>query len=83
MEDTEPVTDPEPEQPEDRDGNTGTILLVLAIAAVGGGTGWYFKVYHPKQQRSAEAVEEDYGDELDTFDDSEDDDMPPWDEDEV
>ena len=82
VEDTEPVDDPEPEQPEDKGGNMGTILLVLAIAAVGGGAGWYFKVYRPKQQRAAEAVEEDYGDELDAFDDPEDD-TPPWDEDEV
>ena len=82
VEDTEPVDDPEPEQPEDTDGNMGTILLILAIAAVGGGAGWYFKVYRPKQQRATEAVEEDYGDELDAFDDLEDD-TPPWDEDEV
>ena len=82
VEDTEPVDDPEPEQPEDKGGNMGTILLVLAIAAVGGGAGWYFKVYRPKQQRAAEAGEEDYGDELDAFDDPEDD-TPPWDEDEV
>ena len=82
VEDTEPVDDPEPEQPEDTGGNMGTILLVLALAAVGGGAGWYFKVYRPKQQRAAEAVEEDYGDELDAFDDPEDD-TPPWDEDEV
>ena len=82
VEDTEPVDDPEPEQPEDTGGNMGTILIVLALAAVGGGAGWYFKVYRPKQQRAAEAVEEDYGDELDAFDDPEDD-TPPWDEDEV
>ena len=74
VEDTEPVDDPEPEQPEDKGGNMGTILLVLAIAAVGGGAGWYFKVYRPKQQRAAE-TEEDYGDELETYDDT-----PPWDE---
>ena len=67
---------------QDTDGNMGTILLILAIAAVGGGAGWYFKVYRPKQQRDTEAVEEDYGDELDAFDDLEDD-TPPWDEDEV
>ena len=82
VEDTEPVGDPELEQPENTGGIMGTILLVLAIAAVGGGAGWYFKVYRPKQQRAAEAVEEDYGDELDAFDDPEDD-TPPWDEDEV
>ena len=53
-----------------------------AVLALGGGAGWYFKIYRPKQQRATEAVEEDYGDELDAFDDLEDD-TPPWDEDEV
>ena len=39
VEDTEPVANPEPEQPEDAGGNIGTILLILAVAAVGGGAG--------------------------------------------
>ena len=73
----EPVDDPEPEQPEDTGSNMETILLVLAIAAVGGGAGWYFKVYRPKQQRTAQP-EEDYGDELEDYNDA-----PPWDEDEA
>ena len=71
VEEPEPTPEPEPEQ---AGGNTGTILLILAVALVGGGAGWYFKVYRPKQQRAAE-TEEDYGDELETYDDT-----PPWDE---
>ena len=76
----EPVEEPEPAEPEQKS-NTGTLLLILAVALIGGGAGWYFKVYRPKHQR-AEQPEEDYGDELDAFDDLEDD-TPPWDEDEV
>ena len=64
VEEPEPTPEPEPEQ---AGGNTGTILLILAVALVGGGAGWYFKVYRPKQQRAAE-TEEDYGDELETYD---------------
>ena len=71
VEEPEPTPEPEPEQ---AGGNTGTILLILVVALVGGGAGWYFKVYRPKQQRGAE-TEEDYGDELETYDDT-----PPWDE---
>jgi hypothetical protein len=70
----EPVEEPEPE-PQQKS-NTGTLLLILAVALIGGGAGWYFKVYRPKHQR-AEQPEEDYGDELEDYDDT-----PPWDEDE-
>ena len=82
VEDTGPADNLEPEQPQDEGGGMGTLLLILAVVLIGGGAGWYFKVYRPKHQRAAEAVEEDYGDEPDAFDDPEDD-TPPWDEDEV
>lgn len=73
----EPMEEPEPTEPEpEQKSNTGTILLILAVALIGGGAGWYFKVYRPKHQR-AEQPEEDYGDELEDYDDT-----PPWDEDE-
>ena len=73
----EPVDEPEPAEPEpEQKSNTGTLLLILAVALIGGGAGWYFKVYRPKHQR-AEQPEEDYGDELEDYDDT-----PPWDEDE-
>ena len=73
----EPVEEPEPAEPEpEQKSNTGTLLLILAVALIGGGAGWYFKVYRPKHQR-AEQPEEDYGDELEDYDDT-----PPWDEDE-
>ena len=73
----EPVDEPESAEPEpEQKSNTGTLLLILAVALIGGGAGWYFKVYRPKHQR-AEQPEEDYGDELEDYDDA-----PPWDEDE-
>ncbi|MBO5145058.1 MAG: DUF4366 domain-containing protein [Lachnospiraceae bacterium] len=74
----EPVDEPEPE-PEQKS-NVGTLLLILALAVVGGGAGWYFKIYRPKQEKAA-GPEEDYGEELEDYDDPEDD-GPPWDEDE-
>lgn len=73
----EPVDEPEPTEPEpEQKSNTGTLLLILAVALIGGGAGWYFKVYRPKHQRAAQP-EEDYGDELEDYNDA-----PPWDEDE-
>ena len=73
----EPVDEPESAEPEpEQKSNTGTLLLILAVALIGGGAGWYFKVYRLKHQR-AEQPEEDYGDELEDYDDT-----PPWDEDE-
>ena len=73
----EPVDEPESAEPEpEQKSNTGMLLLILAVALIGGGAGWYFKVYRPKHQR-AEQPEEDYGDELEDYDDT-----PPWDEDE-
>lgn len=65
-------------------GNTGMILAVLAVALVGGGAAFYFKVLRPKQQKAA-APQEDYGDELTDYDEpdgygDEDEDGPPWDE---
>ena len=73
----EPVDEPEPADPEpEQKSNTGTVLLILAVALIVGGAGWYFKVYRPKHQRAAQP-EEDYGDELEDYDDA-----PSWDEDE-
>lgn len=84
--DPEPAPEPEPEQPK-ATGGGGTLLLALAVVLLGGGAGWYFKIYRPKKQRAAEA-EEDYGGEYGGFEDMSDyeeadpeDDTPPWDED--
>ena len=77
----EPVADPveQPEPEPEKKGNAGTLLIILALAVIGGGAGWYFKICRPKQEKAA-GPEEDYGDELEDYDGG--DDMPPWDEDE-
>lgn len=76
---TEPAEEPEPE-PQQKS-NTGTLLLILAVAVLGGGAGWYLKIYRPKHEKAA-VPEEDYSEELADYDDPEDD-GPPWDEDDT
>ena len=80
----EPATEPEPEPEPEKSGGAGTLLLVLAVLAIGGGAGWYFKIYRPKQQQAAAPGEdfdeaEEYGED---YGGGEYDDLPPWDEEE-
>ena len=77
--DPEPDPTPEPEPVPEKKGGAGPLLLALAVVVIGGGAGWYFKIYRPKHQKAAEP-EEDYGEELEDYDGEED--GPPWDEDE-
>ena len=73
--DPEPEPDPAPEPEPQKSGGAGMLLAALAVLALGGGAGWYFKSYRPKQQRAAEP-EEDHAD----YDEPDDyDDAPPWD----
>ena len=68
---TEETEEPAPEDAEPETGsNMGMLLLVLAVAVIGGGAGWYFKIYRPKHEKAAEP-EEDYGGELDGYDSGE------------
>jgi len=69
----EPTLEPEPEQKS----NTPMLLLVLAVVFLGGGAGYYFKVYRPKQEQAALAEEEFDEYEADPYDEQEDD-TPPW-----
>ena len=68
------------------------MIIVILLAAVGGGAGWYFKIYKPKQRGgNAEEYEPDIDDEAEYPEDwdeqeetdSEDeyvtDDTLPWD----
>ena len=76
-----PTPEPEPEPEPEKSGGAGTLLLVLAVLAIGGGAGWYFKIYRPKQQKAAEP-EEDY-DGADLYDGPEDyGEEAPWDDEE-
>lgn len=73
----EPETDPDPEQSGNNSG--GMLLLALAVVGIGGVAGWYFKIYHPKKQRAADAAEDAYESEYDGSGEY-DDDGPPWDD---
>ena len=75
----EPTEDPAPEP--DAGFPAGTLLLALAVVVIGGGAGWYFKIYRPKQEQAAAQAEEDYSDEPDPYDDPEED-YDPYGEDE-
>lgn len=77
----EPLPEPEPEP--EKSGGAGTLLLVLAVLALGGGAGWYFKIYHPKQQAAAPGEDfEEAGEYGEDYGGGEYDDLPPWDEEE-
>ena len=70
--DPEPVTEPEPEPKKESGSNMGSLLIVLAVLLVGGGIGYYFKVYRPKHE-AADLDEDDYDyeDEADPYGESE------------
>lgn len=72
---TDPELTPGEEQPEQpaKKSNTGPLVMVLAV--VGGGAAYYFKVLRPKRQGQPE-------EELDEAEYTEEDDGPPWYEDE-
>ena len=77
--DPEPDPTQEPEPVPEKKGGAGPLLLALAVVVIGGGAGWYFKIYRPKHQQAAEP-EEDYGG--DPYDGPEDyDGEVLWDED--
>lgn len=69
--------EPAPEEAEpETGGNMGTLLLILAVAVIGGGAAVYFKVIRPKRQKDSEPEDDD------TEPEDYEDDGPPWDEDE-
>ena len=70
--DPERVTEPESQPEKDTGANMGSLLIVLAVLLVGGGVGYYFKVYRPKQE-AADLDEDDYDyeDEADPYGEAE------------
>lgn len=78
-----PEAVPEPLPEPEKSGGAGTLLLVLAVLALGGGAGWYFKIYRPKQQAAAPGEDFDEAGEYgEDYGGGEYDDLPPWDEEE-
>lgn len=69
----EPTPEPEPEQKS----NPTMLLLALAVVVIGGGAGYYFKIYRPKQEQATLAEDEFDEYEADPYDEQEDD-TPPW-----
>ena len=75
----EPIPEPTPEP--EKSGNIGMMIFVALAVLIGGGAGYYFKIYRPKQEQVASA-DDDYSEyENDPYDEQEDD-TPPWDTDE-
>lgn len=70
----EPTPEPEPAPEPEQKPNAAPLLLGLAVLLIGGGAGWYFKIYRPKHAPEPEP-EEDY-DESDPYEDGD-----HWDED--
>ena len=61
-----------------------SLLLIGAVVLIGGGAGYYFKIYKPKHE--APDLEDDYCEYEDEgpeeiAEEPEDEDTPPWDED--
>ena len=67
----EPVPEPESDPEKDTVFPVGNLLMVAAVALVGGGAAYYFKVYRPKHE-AAGLDEDDYDyDEADPYGDME------------
>jgi len=81
---------PPSDEPKDSGSNMGMYIFIIVLAVLGGGAGWYFKIYRPKQQGAASEDEydpsmdesdNDYADDWGDDSGDESDEAPPWDED--
>ena len=84
--DPDPATDTEPQE-DGKSGGAGLLILAVLAVLAAGGAGYYFKVYRPKQLADMddgteyEDAEPEDGGEWDDAS-ADEDDGPPWDEDE-
>lgn len=68
----EPVIEAESEPEKEAGFPVGNLLMIAAVLLVGGGAGYYFKVYRPKHEApDLDEDEYDYGDEADPYEDME------------
>lgn len=78
--DPEPATGEEQPEPPEKKSNTGLLVIILLLAGVGGGAAYYFKVLRPKRQGQPE---EDLDEAQYLEEAAEEDDGPPWYEDDT
>ena len=79
-----PVTSADTPSKQGHTVNTGMLLMVLAVVVIGGGIGYYFKIYRPKHRQADSEDDLDYGSEDnpgDPQDSEQSDDRPPWEDD--
>ena len=63
-----PPVEPEPEpEPEPEKGGGMGMILVVVLALLGGGVGWYFKIYRPKQQQADTENDFEYSEETELY----------------
>lgn len=72
-----PESTPEPAPEPQKGGNAGLVVLVVLLI-LGGGAGWYFKIYRPKQQQADTVAEfDDYS--TDPYGEETEENLPSWD----
>ena len=63
-----PPVEPEPEpEPEPEKGGGMGMILVVVLALLGGGAGWYLKIYRPKQQQADTENDFEYSEETELY----------------
>lgn len=65
---TAPPAAPEPEpEPEPQKSGGGGMIFIVILALLGGGAGYYFKIYRPKQQQADTENDFDYSEETELY----------------